>query len=268
MKNTTTLFLSLHNVPWESLKPEVNAYTSTTSRSMLRPSALHVPLRPMTLQEKPSHPISLLARVDQEEYIALPNASALVSVCNNDLNRNDEHRIRIVAPMADNHGRGVLELEGLWLSAGGGLSRVEGSLLSKEYENEDDFSAENEQVGEKHRLGLYDLLENEHTKDEQEIDDRATQESANHTRPRRRILEVVTDSPGFIIGKHKSSTTGGADDLLAGVMGWEYLLGEIFGADHIGISVDGMCLTQECIGGVGQSAGIGDTIFRGLVHLL
>lgn len=233
-----------------------------TWSAALKPSTIHVPFRPMTSKEQPSPPVSLLARVDQEEYILLPNASALVSVCNGDLNRSDQHRIRIVAPVADNHGRGVIELEGLWLSAGGGLSRVGGSLLSKEYENEDAFGAENEQVGEKHRVGLHDLLENENPEDQQETNNEDAQDSINYTQLRRKILEVVTDSPGFITGKKGGGRTGGADGLLAGVMGWEYLLGEMFAVDHIGISIDGMCLTQECIGGVGQPAGIGDAFFR------
>ena len=53
--------------------------------------------------------------------------------------------------------------------------------------------------------------------------------------------------------------------LLAGGMGWEYLLGEIFGADHVGVGVDGMGLTQDCIGGVCEPSGIGDVFFRRLV---
>lgn len=55
--------------------------------------------------------------------------------------------------------------------------------------------------------------------------------------------------------------------MLAGVMGWEYLLGEMFGADHVGIGVDGMCLTPDCIGGTGQPAGLGDVFFRRSVRL-
>lgn len=81
-------------------------------------------------------------------------------------------------------------------------------------------------------------------------------------RERRKVLEVVTDSPGSFTRKQRSQRSGGADGLLAGVMGWEYLLGEMFGADHVGIGVDGMCLTQDCIGGTGSPAGMGDVFFR------
>ena len=79
---------------------------------------------------------------------------------------------------------------------------------------------------------------------------------------RKKILEVITDSPGSLSGRQRGRRTGGADGLLAGVMGWEYLLGEMFAADHVGIGVDGMCLTQNCVGGTGQPAGMGDVFFR------
>lgn len=264
MKNTTTLFLSLHNAAVQgSQTPET--ISSGSSKLEAAPTAVHVPFRPISSNEKPSPPVSLLARIDQEEYILLPHASALVSICNGDLNVNDEHRIRVVAPMTDDLGQGILELEGLWLSRGGILLRVEWSPLSKEYENEDAFSAENEQIGERHRTGLNDLLKtSDHHGSEVKSDGAEGEEKSSISGSRKKILEIITDSPGSFPGKRKANRTGGADGLLAGIMGWEYLLGEMFGADHVGIGVDGMCLIQNCIGGVGQPNGIGDVFFRRL----
>ena len=221
---------------------------------------IHVPFRPISSKEKPAPPVSLLARIDQEEYILLPNASALVSICNNYLSIEDEHRIRIIAPMTDDHGQGIIELEGLWLSKGGRLLRVEGSLLSEEYENEDSFSAENDQVGEKHRTGLHGLPNSNRNYDselKENIDEQ--DETSSVSQARKKVIEIVSDCPGSFSGRNR---TGGADGLLAGVMGWEYLLGDMFGADHINIGVDGMCLTQNCIGGFGQPSGIEDVFFR------
>lgn len=224
---------------------------------------IHVPFRPVSSKGKPAPPVSLLARIDQEEYILLPNASALVSICNNYLNIEDEHRIRIVAPMTDDHGQGIIQLEGLWLSKGGKLLRVDGSLLSEEYENEDSFSAENEQVGEKHRAGLQGLLSTFKNHDiELEKSNGEQDETSSTGQPRKKIIEIVTDSPGSLFGRRRGNRTGGADGLLAGVMSWEYLLGDMFGADHVGIDLDGMCLIQNCIGGFGQPSGIGDVFFR------
>ena len=59
--------------------------------------------------------------------------------------------------MTDGHGRGVVELDTLWLSKGGELVKVAGSMLSKDYIDEDLLKAENDQVGEKHRTGLNDI---------------------------------------------------------------------------------------------------------------
>lgn len=168
--------------------------------------------------------------------------------------------------MTDDHGQGILEFEGLWLSKGGKLLRVEGSLLSEEFENEDEFSAENDQIGERHRTGLNGLLNNNNHQESGVMKSGNDDHETTSTMPtRKKILEIITDSPGSFPGKRQGTRTGGADGLLAGVMGWEYLLGEMFGADHVGIGVDGMCLIQNCIGGVGQPNGLGDVFFRRLV---
>ena len=261
VKNTTTLFLSLHNA---AIRGSQNLATASTGNSKIgpAPTAVHVPFRPISSNEMRSPPVSLLARIDQEEYVLLPNASALVSICNGDLSVADEHRIRVVAPMTDDHGQGILELEGLWLSQGGKLLRVEGSLLSEEYENEDAFSAENEQIGERHRTGLNDLLKTNDNHESELESDSGDEERSPMSQSRKKILEIITDSPSSFPRKRRANRTGGSDGLLAGIMGWEYLLGVMFGAEDIGIGVDGMCLIQNCIGGVGQPNGIGDAFFR------
>ena len=261
IKDTTTLLLSLHNAAEQKTESPVR---SSTEASMAVPSPTpgRISFRPPP-NEKPSPPISLLARVDQEEYILLPNASALVSVCSDRLSEDKEHHIRIVAPMTDDQGRGIVELEGIWLSKGGKLVRVDGSLLSEEYADEDLFHAENDQIGERHRTGLNDLQrDNSQGSTAQAATSGEDEEIPIEIQERKKILEVITDSPGSLSGKQRGRRTGGADGLLAGVMGWEYLLGEMFAADHVGIGVDGMCLTQNCIGGTGQPAGIGDVFFR------
>ncbi len=259
VKNTSTLFVSLHNVPEPRLRPS-EPFSSSTAASSHRLNVVHVPFRPVPSREDPSPPVSLLARVDQEEYILLSNASALVAVCDHDLSKSDAHYIRIVAPMTDNNGAGIVELEGIWLSKGGKLLYAEGSFPNEEYEYGDSFGATNEQGG-----GT-SLGEATGTRDcgigAEESESCEPEDDRFNAQRRKKMLEVITDSPGSIAGNRRSSRTGGADGLLAGVMGWEYLLGEIFGADHVSIGVDGMCLTQSCIGGVGQPNGIGDVFFR------
>lgn len=255
--NTSTILLALHNVPEHLLRP-LEPTQASGADSIPRSNMVHVPFRPVSLRGEPSPHISLLARIDQEEYILLPNASALVAICNNDLSKSDEHHIRIVAPMTDTNGTGTVEFEGLWLSKGGRLLWAEGTLANENYDNEDPFSSSDEVLDS--NLGKGKICGNSNggsgacePKDE-----------LLNAKKRRKTLEVITDSPGSVPGNRRSSRTGGADGLLAGVMGWEYLLGEIFDADHVGIGVDGMCLIQNCIGGVGQPNGIADVFFRRL----
>ncbi|KAI9817443.1 MAG: hypothetical protein M1827_001053 [Pycnora praestabilis] len=266
--NTTTLLLSLHNSA--TVKSDVvvkgsKAFTGSASPTL---NLGHLSFHPSPDTHEPAAPVSLLARIDQEEYILLPNSSALVSVRTRTLNANEVHNIRIVAPMIDGSGSGVLEFEGLWLENGGKLLRVAGSQLADEVEEEDAFQAESSTIGEKHRLGL---LEFRGGGDSSEIElkkgDLGGIEDNERTHgERRKLLEVVTDSPGSLGGKYMGKRTGGAAGLLAGVMGWEYLLGEMFGVDHVQIGADGMCLMQDCVGGIGNPAGMGDVFFRsGLV---
>ena len=166
--------------------------------------------------------------------------------------------------MTDDNGRGTIEFEGIWLDKGGKILRVEGSQVSDDLEDEDALQAESSRIGEKHRLGLSKLLSGgNHDKVNTEMI--STDQEDDETRvfgERRKMLEIITDSPGSFGNRHPGRRKDDADGLLAGVMGWEYLLGEMFSVDHVGIGVDGMCLTQGCIGGTGQPAGMGDVFFR------
>ncbi|KAG8528740.1 uncharacterized protein KY384_006427 [Bacidia gigantensis] len=256
VKNTTSLFIALHNAP---VGPTSNSATSTAAQTSptIYKAPDHLSFHPLAANQAPSPPVSLLARIDDAEYVILSNASKLVTVSFNTLSRHHEHHIRIVAPMIDDGGRGIVELEGLWLSKGGFLIKVAGSMLDDVYIDEDILRPENSNVGEKHRAGLSEL-ENDGTNRLKHFHQTHEIESdlvvANQDR--KKILEVVTDFPG------SSARTGATERLLAGVTGWEYLLGEMFKADHVGIWVDGMCLIQECIGGNGFPVGVGDVFFR------
>ena len=254
------MLLALHNAP-EVETALANASTKASASSS-SPRHRHFRFHPVSSTDQPSPPISLLAQVDDQEYILLPNSSSLVSVCSNDLDKSREHRVRIIAPMNDDLGRGIVELDGLWLSKGGKLVKLAGSMLSEDFDDEDLPNAGNSQVGEKHRTGLRELEDDSNGKSvRQRLVNQEEQLLAAYQN-RKKILEVITDAPGSYTGKQRGRRVGGIDGLFAGVMGWDYLLGEIFGADHISIGVDGMCLTQDCIGGTGQPAGMGDVFFR------
>ena len=267
IQNTTSLLLALHNAPQPNFVASPTARLEPISTTA-PPGHRHFRFHAASANEKPALPISLLAQVDDEEYILLPNSSSLVSISSNSLDLSKQHRVRIIAPMTDNLGQGVVELDGLWLSKGGKLLKVPGSMLSEDYLDEDLLKAENDQVGKKHRTGLHQIEKDGNTKHDQHTISEEMEERLAEASNRKRILEVISDSPGSFPERQRGRRTGGADGLLSGVMGWDYLLGEMFGADHVTIGADGMCLIPECIGGTGQPAGLGDVFFRRYARVL
>ncbi|KAI9697411.1 MAG: hypothetical protein M1836_004689 [Candelina mexicana] len=263
VSNTSTLLLSLHNAR-STASSNAAQTTEATENATETINPGHVSFHTLPDGHSSASQISLLARVDDDEYILLPNSTTLVAVRTKDLEPETVHDVRIIAPMTDDKGKGMIEFEGLWLDKGGKILRVEGSQLSDDVEDEDTLHDESSRIGEKHRLGLSRLLGGgKHNKVSAERT--SNDEGKDMTRitgERRKMLEIITDSPGFLGNRLPGRRKGGADGLLAGVMGWEYLLGEMFSVDHVGIGVDGMCLIQGCIGGTGQPAGLGDVFFR------
>ena len=265
VNSTTVFYISLHNFARE-ISSDLGSEPSSVPSAVLNPG--HLSFHPSSLSHKPAPPISLLARLDSDEYILLPNSSSLVAVRAEDLEPTKAHEVRIIAPMSDESGCGIFEFEGIWLDNGGKLLRVEGSQLEEAVEYEDDFDAENARIGSEHQDGLEKLANDPAGLSTTNAKPSSDEDSGDRFRSeRRRVLEVVTDAPGALVHRNGQQRTGGGDGILGGVMGWEYLLGEMYSVDHVSIGVDGMCLIQECIGGTGQPAGMGDVFFRRWVDL-
>lgn len=200
--------------------------------------------------EKPAKPISILSRVDEEEYVLLPNASHLISLTGSGLSSNTHHDIRVIVPMIGGDETNVAQVAGVWLDKAGSLLRIEGSPLDEEIDDEDIQKAESDTIGKKHREGLSDLSKWRNDDEEEEV-----------PVERRKVVEIITDTPNRPKPDHHGRY-GGGHGLLAGVMGWEFLLGEMFGIDHVSTGVDGMCLTQDCIGGTAEPVSMADVFFR------
>lgn len=199
----------------------------------------------------------------------MPNASGLAAVRMNDLKKDQYHSVRIVAPMTDNGGKGVFQLDGLWLDQGGQLYPVEGSIADTISEEMDAFDAEgNVAIGAQHRLRFSELLRGHGSQDTTLLQTAEAPASQDDGQPqefkrRKKLVEIVTDDPANFRGKKlRGERSGGTDGLLAGVMGWEYLVGEMFSVDHVCIGVEGMCLLHNCAGGTGSPSGLGDVFFR------
>ena len=211
-------------------------------------------------RRKPAAPVHLVARIDDDEFALFPDSSGLVIICDRTLSRGGRHTIRIEAPVLDAHVRELFEFEGLWLSKGGQLERMNGSLLEKDNSDEDTLEKERDQIGSKHRQKLGFLRPHAvHNTHELKAPDEDM--DAERLQSRRKLLEVITDAPGSAL--HRPQSKGRPKSgAFSGMMGWESLLGEMFGADHSSVSIADMCLVQHCHGGVDQPAGLGDVFFR------
>ena len=93
-------------------------------------------------------------------------------------------------------------------------------------------------------------------------DDFVETQIKSHETLQNKMLEVITDFPGSKLGTDKVKKSGITHTILGGVLGWEYLLGEMFGSDHVTTGMDGMCLIQDCIGGTGSPVGLADVFFQ------
>jgi len=210
-------------------------------------------------------PVSLLALIDEKEYVIMPNATGLVSIVMKELDANTFHTLRVIAPMTDNP-NGAVQVDGLWLDEGGLLLAVEGSVADTVHDEMDDFDAESEEVGKKHRLGLSRLLLGHDASDitlkKHGFDPEEESHEDGELKRRKKVVEIVTDAPAYANEGFSNSIYTQTAGMLAGVSGWDYLLGEMFGVDHVSTSVEGMCMMQNCVNGTGTPHSLADVFFR------
>ncbi|KAL5317291.1 hypothetical protein ACEPPN_014386 [Leptodophora sp. 'Broadleaf-Isolate-01'] len=188
LNGSSTVLISLRNSERQNQPSTKDSRTVSST----------LPFLPLT-NTSSAAPISLLVRIDDEEYLVLPNATSVVSICRGNLSPNLRHEIRIIAPMVGSDSVETLQIEGIWIDDGGQLLPYQSSPRTA-----DPFSQQ-------------------------------TKDTAQ-----RRMLEIVTDLSGSIAGKDRRKNTGTSRGILGGVMGWEYLLGEMFGSDHVTIGNDVM----------------------------
>ncbi|TVY20667.1 hypothetical protein LARI1_G001184 [Lachnellula arida] len=217
---TRTVLLSLHNSDPSGNAPAIEPLREAPTLAFLPSTKL-----------SNAEPISLLVRVDDNEYIVLPNATSITAIQNGNLDVHSVHSIRVIAPMVRENTVETLQVKGIYIDEGGQLLQF---ATSSEPALQDSVSS----------------LEH----------GRAIGETV--VQPPEKMLEIVTDLPGSMAGRDRRRNIGTARGILGGVMGWEYLLGEMFGTDHVMIGMDGMCLIQDCIGGRGSPAGLADVFFQ------
>lgn len=211
-----------------------NANPSSDSSVIEPPSKLpNLAFLPST-NASSAEPISLLVRVDDDEYIVLPNATSIVTIRKGNLDFHARHSIRVIAPMVRDNAVEILQVKGIYIDQGAELFPIANAP-----EDSMDSSRSSLEEGQPSRVKV--------------------------TQSPGKMLEVVTDLPGSMAGRDRRRNIGATRRILGGVMGWEYLLGEMFGTDHVMIGMDGMCLIQDCIGGTGSPSGLADVFFQRFV---
>ena len=223
---STSVFVSLHNSKHRGrspaqhstrVSPEITAFLLTnTSRA---------------------GPISILARIDDDEYRVLPNATSIVALRLKDLDSHTRHDIRIIAPMVGDQAVETLQIEGIWIDVAG-------------------------------QLFPYTIS---HSSSDEAVNPSQIEATAfASAMVQRKMLEIVTDLPGSRAGRDRHNDIGTIRGIVNGVTGWEFLIGEMFGSavDHVTVGVEGMCLVQDCIGGTGSPAGLADVFFQRFLTFL
>lgn len=264
--NTSTIVVSLQNQKTQPKPTDISAKDAELQDRAAPPPGQQYSQYTFSAASRlrvSAPPVSLLALVDGEEYVVLPDATSLVPVRMKDMIKGKHHTIRVIAPMTDDEGTGVVQLDGIWLDKGGHLLPVEGSTASVGQTNvDDDLDPESDDVGRPHRLGLSSFLRSSR-RDQVQAQSEDDDGEPPDFRRRKKLIEIVTDTPSHLDHRPRhTSRTREADNLLSGVIGWEYLIGEMFSVDHVCIGSEGMCLTHDCIGGTGSPSGMGDTFFR------
>jgi hypothetical protein len=215
------------------------------------PNDTGAPSSPRAEWSKSTTPMSLVSQIDGDKYTWFRQAGkGLIAIAEASLDARKDHFIRIRTSAVGERCRG-LRFEGLWLNTGGHLIPSQGSeangwqgLISDAAPNLPNHSAQT------FRQGLL-------TYTRQTISDGSLDGSRSQSSPaaRRKVLEIMSDLPRSLPG-HTD------DERMKAVAGWEDLVGDMFGADHVSIAVDGICLSFPCPGGDAESVTSKDVFFR------
>jgi hypothetical protein len=244
--NCSSVYLSLHS----SHRPGIEQESVFRERRNLEKPPLS--FDPVGSNTSPGPPTSLVSRIDfGESRYFRQSGRWLVAITTGVLDPMSDHIVRITASSIDEDLHEAMKFEGVWLNEGG-------SLISSQ--------AKKDPTQPRVILDAASLKSNKTPQGLQQSYDTSGMENARRENLSaralwhpvmlpRKTLEIVSDValtvPAWI---DKSS--------LLALEGWQQLVGDMFGADHVTITMEGMCLTSPCINGAAQSATIKDAFFR------
>lgn len=205
---------------------------------------------PVSGKTRSAPPVSLLSRVDYGEYYHFPQSSkGLVAVSAAGLSPLEDHIIRIMALAVDGKTHTHMQFEGLWLDKGGSLIP---SPKQQEIIRPKAVSGGSSMLPDE--IGQYSRQHLGPEKFPKERGSSLDERQSQHLPlVPRKTLEVVTDVP---------RATPNSNMSLAALRGWEEMIGDMFGVDHVRFMLDAMCLVSPCIGGSTKAASVKDAYFR------
>jgi hypothetical protein len=172
---------------------------------------------------------TLMVQIDNE-YMIFNNVSLRVEIIRDAVARQTPHTVRVIVPLINNLNDQVFHISGFWLDKGSNLLPVANVQIPDLSPSDPEAADDSTAITEEELVG-------------------------------RKMLEIVSDSGGSHL-RRKDGQSRHSHDILEFVKSWQYLLGEMFGADHMTAGIEGMCLIEDCVGAVGSPMGIGDVYFR------
>lgn len=252
MRNCSSVYLSLHNSDLHNNGQE----TTLNARDISQAS--HLNHLPISAKTRPASPVSLLSRIDNSEYQYFNRTGrGLVAIATGNLEPSKEHVIRIISPRVDGEEYAGMQFTGIWLNNGGTLvSPQERQMTTQPATAPDATSAPTEDLTRYPKYSGYsrqyvekDEIRNQRGRD---LNDKKSQTSFMLPQ---KTLEIVTDVPHTLRAQNINSSRNV-------LQGWQDLVGELFGVDHVSIMLNRMCVTSPCIGAAAQLANIKDAFFR------
>ncbi len=252
VRNCSSVYLLLYNSHLH------NNIQETIPNARHISQASHLSHLPISEKTRPAFPIFLLSRIDNSEYQYFNRTGKeLVAIASGNLEPSKEHIIRIMSPNVNDKECAGIQFIGIWLNKGGMLvspqewqmttqpamvSATASTLIDDftRYPKDSGYSRQDLKMGKIQKTRSRDLDDNK---------------SSNPFIFPQKTLEIVTDVPNTLRAQNLNSSQ---NDL----QGWEDMVGDLFGIDHVSIMLDRMCLTSPCMSTAAQPASIQETYFR------
>jgi hypothetical protein len=242
VRNCSSLYASLEEVGMTRLTRE----DTLGSRKLSTQSPPQLSPHP-----RAASPGSLISQIDNDgQTLFRRDQQGLMAIAAGNLEPTEDHFIRIRAPLVNEGYRGM-RLKGLWLNEGGWLLNLseKADAAGQGLVSDSEATISNLAIQQSRRIsGTPKTRHGGH------IGRNGSGSQGSSPIPQK-ILEIMSDLPRIL--QNMTSDQDGN-----GFSAWEDLVGDMFGADHISINADGICLSSSCTSGLEEPVIARDLFFR------